>query len=533
MMMLRITDEMREHMFDNFSEQTLQSMADFEESTIAEVKERLLEFAASHGLDSLDGPGDKAIDASQLDGATVDGDMLNAPQTPTLSHCSDDESIFDRGASIFTSPVTPFTTAGVDITDNGSPVKQGNGTSDQQLMCQTDGPDEFPETPDFIQTPSPYKFAPDLSNNPMIRLFDPKNSLKHQALDMDSLVAFNPNKQVVHLQGVDPLTGCLQSDLTTLVISIESVMYKDQQAGAAVFFHPVSPWNTVSWVDGTKKNAKLEALYIALSMISLAATNDTNLKTVLIKCAGSDFCLAKSTQVDHMDRDDTQTILDWLRGASQTTFEEIHDLWADITSGANGQRAVDVRLWCVPEEEMQTVKDMSLAYMYKQRGRNWWAENGKTPPQYQVQEPDSSMAYLQQHAIVTPNHVVSQGPQAVSRWRAETDARLRQCILHRDTAAEACRDLNMQLRDSKNGGLKSFEQFLDAYALATRYMSEDAQKHIDQFVEEQRAIRRNTQLQGRQVVNFGATRCEGAGTAGNAWAETLVQEVLEMDWEMD
>ncbi|KAG8159772.1 hypothetical protein KVR01_010409 [Diaporthe batatas] len=531
----RITDEMRAHMFDNFSEQTLQAMADFEESTVDEVKERLLEFAASHGLDSLDGPGDKVNRSSQLDGAPMDHKTLDAPQTPTMSPVlqdsdDDDDSIFDDGESVFTraSPATPFTPAALKVTDSSSPVKRGRNECNQ-LMCQTDGPDDIPDSHDFVQTPCSDGFALDAYNEPLIRLFDPKNSLKHRALDMKSLVSFNPDKQALHLQGVDPSTGRLQADPTTLVLAIDSIVYEGQQAGAAVFFHPMSPWNTVSLVDATEKNAKLEALYIALSMISLAAANDPNLKTVLIKCADRDFCLA-NTALDHLDGDEARISLEWLNGANMSTFGEIDGLWTDITLGSNGQRAVDVRLWCVPEEDMQTVHDMSLAYMYKQCGRDWWAENGKTPPEYTVQAPDS-LIYLQQHEIIAPDHIISQGPQAASRWRAEAAARLDQWIAHKKQATEACRELNKQLRDD-TGMLLGVEQFLEAYGLATRYLSGDPQRHIDQFAAEQRAIRLTSKLQGRQMVNFGVVNGEGAEIGGDDWAETLVREVLDMDWEM-
>lgn len=533
----KITDDMREHMFNGWSEETLQSMAAFEEVSIPELKERLLEFAAAHNLDNLDGPGDKFNNMSQLDGAPVDGDTLNCPHTPTmaspLSQSSDDgESIFDAQASFFISPQTPFTPATVNVADSGSPVKRGNDKC-KQLMWQIDGPDELSESHDPFQSPNNDGLATDADNKPMARMFDPQNSLKHRALDMDSLVAYNPDKQVVHLQGVDLSTGHLQADPTTLVISIESVVYETGQAGAAVFFHPLSPWNNVSWVDGTKKNAKLEALYIALNMISFTAVNDPNLKTVLVKSTSMDFCLANTALGHALGEDDTQAVTHWLKGASKTILSEINDLWTDLTHGANGHRAVDVRLWCVPEKDMQTVNDMALAYMYKQRGRDWYAENGKTRPEYKVpvQVPDS-MNYLEQYPIVAPRQIVSQGPQAVSRWKAEAVARVRQCAMHKAMAADGCRELNEQLRDN-DGALLSFEHFLEAYGLATHYMSADPQKYIDQFVWHQRAIRLHSQLQGRRTTNLGAGCGEGAEIGGDGWAESLVREVLEMDWEMD
>jgi hypothetical protein len=532
MMICRITDEMREHMFDNWSEKKLQSMADDEGWTIPELKERLLEFAAFHDIDSLDDfivdHDDKTDSISQLDGAPMTCDMLNAPRTPTMtspmSQSSDEaESVFEVGASVFTSPSTPYTPATVRVAENGSPMQRGT-TKYNQLMRQIDGLDDLSESHDGIQIPCDGS-AIDADGQPITRMFDPKNSLKHRAMDMDFLLDYNSDKKVVHLQGVDPSTGHLQTDPHTLVISVESVVYEDGQAGAAVFFHPMSPWNTVTWVSATKKNAKLEALYIALNMISFTAANDPNLKTVLIRCAGRDFCLANTALEHNLAAPDRKALTQWLQGASKPILSEINELWTDITQGTNGHRAVDVRLWCAREEEMQTVTEMALAYMYEQRGRDWYAENGKTRPDFEVDIPDS-LIYLQHNSIVAPRHIVNQGPQAVSRWTAEARARLRQSLLHKAVASDGCRDLNEQLR-ANEGGLLSMEQFLEAYAMATHYMSEDPQSHIDQFVTDQRAIRLSNQLQGHQMNDVGAE------IGSDDLAETLVREVLEMGWEMD
>lgn len=534
MMICRITDEMREHMFDNWSETKLQCVADAEGWTIPELKERLLEFAAFHNIDSLDRPlvdhGDKANNFSQMDGAPVDCDTFNAPQTPTMtspmSQSSDSaESVFEVGASVFTTPSTPYTPATVKVADNGSPVKQGSNKYNQ-VLCQIDGLDDFLDSRDRIEALCDGS-AIDADGQPITRMFDPKNSLKHRAVDMDFLLDYNSDKNVVHLQGVDPSTGYLQSDPHTLVISVESVVYEDGQAGAAVFFHPMSPWNTVTWVDATKKNAKLEALYITLNIVSFTAANDPNLQTVLIKCAGRDFCLANTACEHNLTAYDRKAVAEWLQGASKTILREIDELWTNITQGTNDHRAVDVRLWCVPEEDMQTVTEMALAYMYDQRDRDWYAENGKTHPEFDVTIPDS-LDYLQHNPIVAPRHIVNQGPHAVRKWTAEALARLRQSLLHKAVASDASRDLNEQLR-ANEGQLLSTEAFFEAYALATRYMSEDPQKHIDKFVEDQRAIRLCNQLQGREMNDVGTYY----GAVSDGSAETLVRKVLEMGWEMD
>lgn len=540
-MIYRITDHMREHMFDNWSEHKLQSMADDEGWTIPELKERLLEFAAFHDFDTLDfflaGDGDKVNSISQLDGAPADCDMLDSPHTPIraspMSQDSDDgESVFEAGASVFTTPATPYTPATVKVTANGSPVKRGSNKSNH-LMCQTNDLDGSIESGDRIQTFCD-GFAIDADGQPIARLFDPKTSMQHHTMDMDHLLDFNPSKNVVYLQGVDPSTGRLQSDPHTLVISIESVIYADGQAGAAVFFHPLSPWNTVTWVEATQQDAKLEALYIALNMISIAAANDPHLKAVRIRCVGRDFCLANTARKHNLAEDDRQAVVKWLQaGASRITLLEINELWTDISKGTNGHRAVDVRLWCVTEEEMVTVTDMALAYMYEQRGRDWYAENGKTRAEYEVDGPDSSgsLAYLQQYPIVAPHAIVQQGSRAVLKWKAEASARLRQSLLHKNVAADGCRHLNDELR-ANGGKLMSMERFLGAYAMATNYMSEDPQKHIDQFVADQRAIRLCNQLPNRQIINVGTSQGESSeiGSYGSV-EETLFRQVLEMEWE--
>ena len=476
----RITDEMREHLFDNWSEQNLQSLADGEDWTIPELKDRLLEFAVLHNLTNLDsflvGPNNKVNNISQLDGAPIDLNTFVA-HTPTMtsptSQNSDDcESIFDTELSPFATPSSQYTPAALKVAENGSPMKRG--IRNTHIRCQTDGPNDLTQPRDRNQTELEY----------------------------------NPNRKIVHLRG----------DPHTLVISIQGVVYENGQAGAAVFFHPLSPWNTVTCVgEKSRDNAKLEALYIALNIISFTVTSDPNLKAVHVKCTDRDFCLALKA--------DRQS----LREADETSLSEIDQLWTDIMKGSNsdGRRPVDVRLWCVAEEEMRTVTETALAYMYEQHGRDWYAENGKMRDGF---EESPSPAYPHYDSIVAPQAVVKQGPRAVSDWIAEAKARLQQSVLHKMVASEGCRHLNEQLRADRE--LMSTERFLDAYVTATRFTLEDPQKDIDQFMAEQRVILESSKLlQGQLMANRDYGHVEGGEARDEE--EKLVQEVLEMerDWE--
>jgi hypothetical protein len=542
MMTLRITDEMRNHMFENWSKEQLQSIADFECSTISEVKERLLEFAAFHGLDSLDhgpeGHGDNANYLSQMDGPAMDYDTLNAPQTPLMSspmsQKSDGaESVFEVGASVLTTPSTPYISdlATLKVADNGSPVKRSTNNYNRAL-CQTDGPDDHPESRNRANAHYD-SFAVDADGQPITRMFDPQKSLKYGAVDAPFLLDYDAEKKVLHLQGFDLSTSRPQSDPTTLVISIDSVVYEEASAGAAVFFHPLSPWNTVTWVKGSKKNAKLEALFIALNMIRITAANDPNLKAVVIRCTGRGFCLANANAArgNKLQAWDRNAVAEWLQGVSESTLEEVDELWTNITRGnTDGRRAVDVRLWCVSKEDMQETTEAALAYMYEQRGRDWYAENGKGYPEYDEPATTESLEDLEINPIVAPSHIIDQGAQAAMRWTAAARARLRQCFLHKVMASAACRDLNGQLRAGEGmAAMLSMKNFFEAYALATRWMSECPQKQIDQFAEDQRNIRYNNQLAGRQMDTTGVDYRE----VGDDSAERLTREVLKMGWEME
>lgn len=529
----RITDEMREDMFANWPEKKLQSMADDDYLTVPEFKQRMLEWAALHDIDTLDSflvgygkNGNNVNSVSQLDGTPMECDAFNAePQTPTMSppmsQDSDScESVFDSRASILTTPTSQYTPAKLTIAENGSPIKWGN-TRHAQLLYQTDG-----ASSDVVESRDYYASAIDANVQPTFRMFDPENDPKYRSVPRDLLLAYNPDKNMMHLRGVEPSTGNLQVDPHTLVIHIEGVVYDDEdgQAGAAVFFHPVSPWNTVTCVKKTKDNAKLEALYIALNMISFTAANDPNLTAVCIMCSGREFCLANTT--GDYSLADRQAVGEWLQNADKTVLAEISELWTDITKGTNGHRAVDVRLWCVPEEAMRPVAEVATAFLYEQHGRDWYAENGKTRERFEVDSPNT-IAYQQNYRIVAPQSIVDKGPQAVTKWTAEANARFKQSVLHKLVASNGCRQLNDQLRAGEE--LMSTERFLDAYGLATRYLSENPQKHIDQFVAEQRAIRQSSQFRDQRMSTDGTGHGDGGETGGED--EKLVQQVLDMDWE--
>lgn len=487
MVRYRITDEMREHIFDNWPEEALQYHADDRDCTIPEVKERLLEFAASLGLDTLDSflarRKNKVNSISQLDGAPIDLHTFSF-QTPTMtsptSQSSDDcDSVFDNRGSPLATPSSQYTPANFKVAENGSPMR--GSSSQTKLTCQTDGPDELTESHDRTQIELEY----------------------------------NPHRKVMHLRG----------DPQTLVISIEGVVYENGNAGAAVFFHQLSPWNTVTCVEKSRDNAKLEAFYIALNIISSTVTSDPTLKAVYIQCTDKDFCLALTADKQGQ----------WLPGADETTLSEIDQLWRDILKGSNGRRPVDVQLRCVSEEEMRPVTETALAYMYEQHGRDWYAENGRDWYAEHGNlrdrfEENPSSACPQYDSVVAPQAVVDQGPQAASKWVAEAKARLKQSFLHKMVASAACHQLNGELRASKE--LMSTERFLDTYAMATKLTAEDPQKDIDQFMAEQRVIREGRKLlPGQLMANRGRgdVKFEEVGDQD----EKLVQEVLEMemDWE--
>lgn len=526
----RITDEMREHMFDNWTEKNLQSMADYEGWTVDELQERLLEFAAFHDIGNLDdfipGHSNKVNHASQLDVAPIDCVTLNAePQTPTMSSpmsqsSADRESVFDSRLSDFTTPASQYTPAKLKVAENGSPIKQRHLKFDLH-MSQTDG-----SSGDLTQPLDCDGSAVGADGLPIVRIFDPEKSLEHRGVPINALLAYNSYKNVLHLQVVDPFTRNVQAGPQTLVISIDGVVYEDEegQAGAAVFFHPLSPWNTVTCVEKTKENAKLEALYIALNMIAFTAANDPSLKAVRIMCAGRDFCLANAT--GEYSPADREAVGKWLQGADKTTLSEINKLWTDITEGSDGRRPVDVRLWCVPQEMIRPATEVSTAYMYEQRGRDWYAENGKTRDLFSADNPNMSAYQAYYDSIVAPPSVVAWGPQVVAKWTAEARARFQQSLLHMQVASEGCRRLNDELR--AYGMPTSTEKFLEAYARATKFMSENPQMDIDQFVAEQRSIR-SSQLQDERMTDGGIGHGNGSKIGGED--EKLVQQVLEMDWE--
>lgn len=533
MLGILITDEMRDNMFVHWPEKKLQSLADDAYLTVPELKENLLGFAALHDIDTLDSflvgygnNGNNVNSISQLDGTPMECDAFTSePQTPTMtspmSKNSDScESVFDSRASNFTTPSSQFTPAKLKIAENGSPIMWGN-TKHVQLLYQTDG-----ASSDLVKPRDYYASAIDANGRPTSRMFDPENCPKYRSVPTDVMLAYNPDKNVMHLRDVEPSTGNLQTDPHTLVIYIDGVIYddKDEQAGAAVFFHPLSAWNTVTCVKKTRDNAKLEALYIALNMISFTAANDPNLKAVYIMSTGKEFCLANTT--GDYSLADRQAVGEWLQGADKTTLAEINDLWTDITKGVNGHRAVDVRLWCVSEEVMRPVTEVATAYLYEQRGRDWYAENGKVRERFEVDDPNTP-ALQRDYAIVAPQYIVDQGPQAVTKWTAEANARFKQSVLHKLVASHGCRQLNDQLRDSKE--LMSTERFLETYGMATKYMSENPQKDIDQFVAEQRAIRQSSQFRDQRMTNGGTGYGEGGETGGED--QKLLQQLLEMEWE--
>ncbi|KAK2598410.1 hypothetical protein N8I77_011830 [Diaporthe amygdali] len=560
----RITDEVREHMFDRWSQKNLQSMADYHDWTVPELKERLLEFAAFHDIDTLDsflvGSNGKVNTISQLDGApdgVMDCDTIDDPRTPTMSspmsrQSDDSESIFDFRASLLTTPLSQHTPT--KLSYNASPNKHEDSKY-TRLMCQTDGfSSGLTKTLADVQVPSDGSVV-SIDGRPIVRLFDPEMSLRHRDVSDENLLAYNHKKSVMNLCGIEPSTGALQIDPQTLVISIEGVVCEDGQAGAAVFFHQNSPWNTVTCVESTmpqtKENAKLEALYVALHMIRSTAAVDPFLKAVRIMCVGREFCIANTMEEPNLGGADREAVEKWLQEVDEATFWEINQFWKDIAKGGNGQRALDVRLWNVSDETVRPVTEMTLAYMYERHDHDWYRENGKAHDHFEVHSPKdlksssygkwSSIANakamleesLGQRSIFAPQAVIDRGPRAVSQWITETKAQLQQDFLYTILAPDSRREINDEVRSSR-GELQSTEEFLKAHARSTRIMvfEEEAQERINKFMAEQRVIWQNNpeQDQYRAYGSTGGNQDDETGEDGLI-ADKLVKQVLEMDWE--
>ncbi|KAL1879203.1 hypothetical protein Daus18300_001782 [Diaporthe australafricana] len=549
----RITDEMREHMFDNWSERQLQKMADYEDYTVPELKERLLEFAAFHDFDTLDDfirPAKVTNTIMQFDGALGslvdhDRDGLNAPKTPTMgsprSHISDDfESVFDNSdASLLTTPSSQYTPA--KQTTELVPVVVGRRASSTRPV---------PFRPAF------YNFV-NIGAGSAVHISNSELSLEFERVPDYLPLAYNHEKRVLHLTGADFSTGMAKADTESLVIFIKGVTYGDHQTGSAVFLHPTSQWNTVTCFDDTvpppKESATLEALWLALHMISSTSAMDPSLRKVRILCADDDIENAL----------EKHRLCELIQPADRQPLSEINRFWEDITNGVNDERRLDLRLWKVTEETMQPFTDEANCYMYKKNGRDWVKENGKGQDQLKdlstkysspeklaslkkLASPENSenlasylalaadakatlMANLEQNSIQAPPEVLNMGPQAVSRWTAEARARVQQNILHAIVAPEIYRNMgDMARRPSTYEEAQDADSWFRSYEKAAKIMAdrEQAQWNVDDWVNNQADIRASYYEQDQDMAG-GSVQNDDVGETESE----LVKQVLEMDWE--
>lgn len=515
-----VRDEVREHMFDNWSERQLQKLADYEEYTVPELKERLLEFAVFHNFSSLDSflkPLDRPD--FQFDGAL----------SGLMDHDSDDsESVFHNSdASLLSKSWTQY-----------DPPKPATELITPGWSRRSRYPMPFGRTPhQFIN----------IDAGPVVRTSNSELSLEFELVPDFLPLAYNPERRVLHLTGAGFANASGGAEIDSLVIFIKGVVYGDHEAGSAVFFHPKSQWNTVTIFDDTvsppKESATLEALWLALHMISSTAAMDENLRKVRILCAGDE--IENALEKHRLGK--------LIQPASRQPLSEINKFWENITNGVNGERRVDLRLWKVSEETMQPITDEANCYMYKMNGRDWVKENGKGQDRLKNHPKDSSpenldspkssynlasylalaaddkatlMSSLEQHSIHAPREVVNMGPQAVSRWMAEVKARVHQDILHAILAPEIYRNIGKQ--PSTYEEARDAADWFRSYEKALEIMVDREQAHLnlDAWCQSQAKIWDRDYEQDydpdQEIIqndDVGETESE------------LVKQVLEMDWE--
>lgn len=335
-----------------------------------------------------------------------------------------------------------------------------------------------------------------------MRMFDPKQSLQHQAVPDEILLAYNRDRNVVHLRDCEPSTGVVQANPNTLVISIGAVLYENSPAAAAVCFHPDSPWNTITLTESTEDNAKLEALCIALEIIYSAKLKGPPLEAVYIRCTGKAFCLANTTNLHDLTPADSVAVAKWVQEADKTLLGKLKLVWEDVAG------AVDVFLWPALESEIEPVTEMAMAYMYQQHGRNWYKESSKQEGRFQVDMSNNPASNIKRnlivnaantvrhtldgYSIIAPQSITSQGLNTVNKWKAVAKARLHQSLLLSIVASNGCWFLAQELRSKgDNRNPVDPNKFFLAYEMAMEYTAsrEDMQHSIHNFITQQQAIR--------------------------------------------
>lgn len=394
---------------------------------------------------------------------------------------------------------------------------------------------------------------------PIVRLFDHRMSLKHQGVPDHLLITLNPASRARHLQYINPVTRMLEPDLSSLVITIDGVVYtrggSHRQGGAIVLFHYTCPWTTIAylqeWDPHTKEQALLEGLCQALIMIKSLVAADPLLREVRIMTSSRELCALFGLGLDRMDERVAAATEQWLMKADMRYWRDIDQRWRDITDGKTG-RPVDVRLWLVPEEEVQPATEVAIAEMYRGDGRDWYEEHGKGHDPLKPKPNESNEVagannngnycgtgitiavenevrhFLDQMTFIPPQSIVDQGSEVVARWLTETGVMYKQALLYLEVAAWGIADIrNTASKDP--GRRRPHKEHWKAYSksVALSHALRAAVVYLTRFVAEHPVLPRARDLEGEQ---------DNAAMDTDAAGRDLVQTVVEMvmrDEELD
>lgn len=456
---------------------------------------------------------------------------------------------------------------------------------------QITAPPNYPPTAVASPTPIPVSVAAPAveipgdgspigaDGKPITRIFDPRSSLKHQAVPEHLLTILHPTDRVFHLQHINPATNTLEPDLGSLVIAIDGVVYtradSHSQAGATVFFHHTCPWTTLAHLQQghpqTRQQALLEGLSQALIMVEARAAADPLLRDVRIMTSSRELCLLFGLGVDRVGDDRAAAVAQWLGQTDMVFWMGVERRWRDVARGRRGAggpgRPVDVRLWLVGEETIRPATEVAIAEMYRADGRDWYEENGMgrdaLGPRGSSEDPagsggnisgngndrcgsditstveDKARRFLDEMAFAPPQPIADQGPAAVARWMAATTAKYKQAMLflevasreHDTVASAACSDPGRGRRHMEHWGAHS-------RVIGLARARQAAVTHFSRFLAEHPVLCRAGDVEGGR----GGDRAEmDLDEAGGDLARAVVGMVMadeelglvegEMEWE--
>ncbi|ROV99747.1 hypothetical protein VSDG_03156 [Cytospora chrysosperma] len=403
---------------------------------------------------------------------------------------------------------------------------------------------------------------------PVVRLFDPRMSLKHQGVPDHLLITLNPTNRVRHLQYINPVTNMLEPDPSSLVITIDGVVYtrggSHRQGGAIVLLHQTCPWTTLAylqeWDPHTKEQALLESLCQSLIMIQSLVAADPPLKEVRIMTSSRELCALFGLGMDRMNGGVAAAVEQWLSQTDMSYWRNIDQRWRDITDG-NAGRPVDVRLWLVPEEEIQPATEVAIAEIYRGDGRDWYEEHGKGHDLLRPKSDESSHAtgadsngnycgtdititienevrrFSDQAVFVPPQNIVDQGSEVVARWATETKMMYKQALLYLEVANQGIAAVRSAA--SKDPGYRRpHKEHWEAYSksVALSHAQQAAVAHFERFMAEHPVLERARDVEGGQDSVEMDTDAAGGDLVQTVVDMVMMDEKLDqadarMEWE--